>query len=359
MTHRFNFRRNLAAGLAPVAAEPALSIQKLGRRSPDASSGASSTTQWPTSASRWTSACGQAAINRSRQSGRKHQSRMPQIKQAGRSASVGRSRSISCAGSHVAESVRDWFRSENSATWVGISCTNPYTARRFAQESYGAKYPAATAGSNFAAPGERHSQRRQAEQVAALHRQAAHHRHAAGANPPRNIPRRKRARVEQHDPLQPLGHPQHRPQADRSAPILGDERHAFEAQTFDKRTQIRNVIIQPQQPCWLLAQSATDMVDRHAAILRPQPDDQPPPVERPCRIAVDEQSSVARRTGTVRLGTAAAPHPRSASARPARLPNATRTDTSGRQRASDLSKLSHARRNGYWMLDARCGILNG
>ena len=38
---------------------------------------------------RWTSACGQACLKRSRQSGRKHQSRMPQINRAGRSARVG------------------------------------------------------------------------------------------------------------------------------------------------------------------------------------------------------------------------------------------------------------------------------
>ncbi len=56
------------------------------------------------------------------------------------------------------------------------------------------------------------------------------HRQAARAYPPRNVSRRKRARVEQHDPFQPLRHPQHRAEPDRPAPILSDQCHAIEVE---------------------------------------------------------------------------------------------------------------------------------
>ena len=233
----------------------------------NASSGASSTTQCPTSASRCTSARGQAPTNRSKQSGRKHQSCMPQIKQAGRSAKLGSPRSISASVCHVVASLRDADPrlGETRPRGVGISFTKPYTPRRFAHESYGARYPAATAGSSLL---RRESVIRSAARLNRLppctaNRPITGMRQAA--NSPGDVLRRKRAGVEQRDPLQPLGHPQHRAEADRAAPILGNERHAVEIELVDERSKISNVIIQRQKPRRLLAQSAADVVDCHAA----------------------------------------------------------------------------------------------
>ena len=55
------------------------------------------------------------------------------------------------------------------------------------------------------------------------------------------------------------------------------------------RSEVVDVIGQPQRPRLQVAQAAAEVIGRHAAVAVPQREDQPPPVERPRGIAVDEQ----------------------------------------------------------------------
>ena len=122
----------------------------------------------------------------------------------------------------------------------GISRTKPYTARRFAHESYGARYPAATAGS---------SRVRRASVI----RSAARLNKFAPCTASRPTTGMRHARIRQgmyrggNAPVlnstirsSRSRHAQHRAQANRAAPILGDERDALEVQAVRRaRTDCR------------------------------------------------------------------------------------------------------------------------
>ncbi len=70
---------------------------------------------------------------------------------------------------------------------------------------------------------------------------------------------------------------------------LSDERYMLQVQRFDQPPQVGDVINQPQRPWLLIAQSAAKVVGRYAAVVSLESLDEASPVERPRRIAVDEE----------------------------------------------------------------------
>ena len=142
-------------------------------------------------------------------------------------------RSISASVCHVG-----WYGSAGNVSHKSVHgpAIRPRVVRR--------QVPGRDAGLQPRLARKRHPQRRPAEKIRTLHRQPPNQRNAARPNSPRNISRRKRARVEQHDSFKPLRHAQHRPQPNRAAPILRDERHALQPKSLDERNKIVDVIDQ-------------------------------------------------------------------------------------------------------------------
>ena len=174
--------------------------------------------------------------------------------------------------------------------------TNWCTAARRCHESYGARYPAATAGSSRRVRASVIVSAAREKALAPCTRQLAQQRRAADANPPGDEPGPKRAGVEQHDPLEPLRARASRapsPMAPPQSWATSVTRRRSSAST--SRTQVVDVIGQPQRPRLQVAQPAAEVIGRHAAVAVPQGEDQPPPVERPGGIAVDEQQRRLRR----------------------------------------------------------------
>ena len=85
---------------------------------------------------------------------------------------------------------------------------------------------------------------------------------------------------------------EHRPQPDRPAPILRYESYTLQVERFDQRTQVVDVFIQLQQLLRLVAEAATQMIDGNAPIPVSQPQNEPPPMERPRRVAMHEQQAL-------------------------------------------------------------------
>ncbi len=90
--------------------------------------------------------------------------------------------------------------------------------------------------------GEGHPQRGAAEEPTPLNCQPTDNRQATRPNSPGDISRRKRTRIEEHNPLEPLRHPQHRAEPNGTAPILCHQRDPLQVQSFDQRRQIRDVV---------------------------------------------------------------------------------------------------------------------
>ncbi len=142
----------------------------------------------------------------------------------------------------------------------------------------------------------RHSDRGASKRVGAANGCGSKDGCAASCDSPRNIRRRERGSVEQHDSFQPFGSFQHRGESDGSAPIVCDECDSIEVEVVDQCDEVvavRSERVWKRVLCGFVAAPASDMVDSDNAMRGRESLDDAAIIKAPRRIAVNTEQRFA------------------------------------------------------------------